>query len=518
MISFKIGIRLLIAGALLGVFNASETNALNNGVARTPPMGFNTWNWFAVGNMHGPLDETLMKGLGDAMVSTGMRDAGFRYVNLDDAWAAQMRDANGGLVANAGFPHGLKPVADYLHAKGLKLGVYTGIMGSCSGFMPGLNFGNAGGGGDHTAQDADSFVAWGVDFVKVDRCGVYGGFEAIYRSIGAQFHAAVARMLPKVPTANEMVFSLCEWGMESPWQWGDTVGNMWRTTTDITPGFLSALGNMDQNCAYYPYSGIGAWNDPDMLEVGNGMTNTQGRAHFSLWCMMAAPLIVGNDIRNMDDSTKAILTNQEVTAVDQDTLGGVTKLGVIQGRRVISANGNEVWVKQLKDTNNADYAILFFNRSNNSATRISISTAQIASVGGGMAAGKSYYMRDLWGKKDLGAWIAGDSLTTPAPVPPNDVFMVRLSAAAPTGVAVPAVKSTTEPAAVMLDKRLVVITAGRPGPLSADLVDARGALVRSLQANGGNRCVIDARSLSAGVYFVNVRCAGQTVVRRIVLK
>lgn len=135
-----------------------------------------------------------------------------------------------------------------------------------------------------------------------------------------------------------------------------------------------------------------------------------------------------------------------------------------------------------------------------------------------MAAGKSYYMRDLWGKKDLGTWTAGDSLVTPAPVALNDVFMVRLSTATPTGVAVPEAKSNAALAAIMLDKRVLVITAGRPGPLSADLVDARGALVRSLRASGGNRCVIDAGGLSAGVYFVNVRCAGRTVVRPIVLK
>ncbi|MDD5673027.1 MAG: hypothetical protein PHC61_02595, partial [Chitinivibrionales bacterium] len=503
--------RLFIAGAILGVFSASETNALNNGMARTPPMGFNIWNYFGVGNLHGPLNDTLIKGLGDAMVSSGMRDAGFRYVNLDDAWGAPGRDANGGIAANSGFPNGLKPVADYLHSKGLKLGVYTDVSSrTCAGFMPALQ--------DHVAQDADSFVAWGVDYVKVDWCGGYGDPVALYGPIGAQFHAAVARMLPKVPTAHEMVFSICNWGIERPWLWGDSVGNMWRTTGDITAGFNSALGNADQNCVYYPYSGIGAWNDPDMLEVGNGMSNTQGRAHFSLWCMMAAPLIVGNDIRNMDDSTKAIYANQEVTAIDQDTLGGVTKLGVIQGRRVISANSVEVWVKQLKDTNNADYAILFFNRNSWTATKISISTAQIASVGGGMAAGKSYYMRDLWGKKDLGTWTAGDSLVTPAPVALNDVFMVRLSTAHPTGVVLPAAESNAAPMDVMLDKRLVVITAGRPGPVSADLVDARGARVRSLQAGAGDRCVIDAGRLSAGVYFVNVRCAGRTLVRPIVLK
>jgi alpha-galactosidase len=289
-------------------------------------MGFNNWN-----STHCRADftEAMVKGIADIFVTKGLRDAGYQYVNLDDCWALPQRDAAGDLVPDpARFPNGIKAVADYVHAKDLKLGIYTSAgTKTCNtaGFPGGLG---------HEQQDANLFASFGVDYLKYDNCNNQG--------VDAKLRYNTMRDALR-RTGRPIVFSLCEWGQNKPWEWAADVGHLWRTTGDIGDNYSSMLNIAKRNWALADFAGPGHWNDPDMLEVGNGgMTDLEYRSHFGLWSIMAAPLLIGADLRKVSPQTFDIIGNREVIAVDQDPLG-------VQGRVLQSGDGLTVLVKPLQN-------------------------------------------------------------------------------------------------------------------------------------------------------------------------
>lgn len=376
------------------------------GLALTPPMGWNSWNKLGCN-----VDEMVIREIADAMVSTGMKDAGYVYVVIDDCWHGK-RDSLGFIHPNPQrFPSGMRALADYIHAKGLKFGIYSCAGNRTCGGYPGSR--------GYEYQDALTYAKWGVDYLKYDWCNTEG-----LNAVGAYTTMRDALFAAGRP----VVFSLCEWGDNTPWLWGKDVGHLWRTTGDITSCFdgevkhdtWSSLGVMkivEMRKGIRGYAGPGHWNDPDMLEVGNGMLLSEDRSHFTLWCLMAAPLIAGNDLRTMTKETAEILTNREVITVDQDSLG-------IQGYRYDAKDSLEVWVKPLMK---GDWSVCFLNRSSqpqridfdwskniivDDVSKRTLSTNE-----------KNYVIRNLWAKKNIGTTkkhLVGD-------VPSHDVLMVRLT-------------------------------------------------------------------------------------------
>ncbi len=347
-------------------------------------MGWNSWNKFACN-----VNEQLIRETADAMVTTGMRDVGYEYVNIDDCWQVS-RDASGTIVADpVRFPGGIKALADYVHAKGLKLGIYTdaGTL-TCKGRPGSLN---------HEVQDARTYAEWGVDYVKVDWCHAEGLDPEVQY---AKFRDALEQ------TSHPIVFSICDWGVKAPWRWGPKIGNLWRTTEDISDTYdrMSVIG-FSQN-GLEKFAGPGHWNDPDMLEIGNGgMTGDEYRTHMSLWVLLAAPLLAGNDLRSMPAETKEMLTNREVVAIDQDPKG-------LQGHRLWQEGPLEIWVKPLAD---GSQAVALFNRGES----VLDITLDLKTIG----ARRSARIRDLWEHKDLGT--IRDSYT--AQVPKHGVVLLRVS-------------------------------------------------------------------------------------------
>ncbi|MCW3846193.1 glycoside hydrolase family 27 protein [Sphingomonas sp. LB-2] len=367
-----------------------------NGLALTPPMGWNSWNKFACN-----IDEKVVRGVADAIVSSGMKDAGYQYVVIDDCWHGP-RDENGFITADPQkFPSGIKALADYIHSKGLKFGIYSDAgMKTCGG-RPGSQ--------GHEFQDALTYARWGVDYLKYDWCST-GSRDA------EEAYALMSDALKA--TGRPIVLSICEWGNNKPWLWASRIGNLWRTTGDIWDSFdkqdqqHSWANNMlvivDQNEPLWPYAGPGHWNDPDMLEVGNGgMSDAEYRSHFSLWAMMAAPLMAGNDVAGMSEATREILLNKEVIAVDQDALG-------IQGRRVRDEGDLEVWSRPLAD---GGRAVILFNRSAAPA-EIAVNWPEI-----GYPATLSAQVRDLWAHRDMGKAKGRYAAT----VAPHGTVMLRVT-------------------------------------------------------------------------------------------
>lgn len=312
-------------------------------LAQTPPMGWNSWNKFNC-----EINETVIREAADAMVTSGMNEVGYEYIIIDDCWQVG-RDSLGFIVADRQkFPSGIKELADYVHSKGLKFGIY-----SCAGRK---TCANRPGSRGYEFQDALTYAKWGVDFLKYDWCNTDGqNAQESYTLMRDALYAA----------GRQMVYSICEWGVSKPWEWAAPVGQLWRTTGDIRnnwdipdakEGKVWAGGviiNLDMQQGLENYAGPGHWNDPDMLEVGNGvLTESESRAHFSLWCMLAAPLMAGNDLSIMDAATKNILTNAEMIAIDQDPLGK-------QGFKIRDYGQLEVYLKPLA---NNEYAVCFFNR------------------------------------------------------------------------------------------------------------------------------------------------------------
>jgi alpha-galactosidase len=301
--------KLLIVLSLLITINVNAQKF--EGLALTPPMGWNSWNTFKI-----DLNESLVMSMADKMVSSGMAAAGYVYLVLDDGWMAKDRNKDGDLVADpVKFPRGMKFVADYVHSKGLKFGLYN-----CAGTLTCAKFPGTRG---HEYQDARLYAAWQIDYLKFDWCFAEGlNAKEAYTTMSKAIKAA----------GRPVIFSICEWGGNKPWVWGSAAGHLWRTTGDIYDGFdglknmgdFTALGIMqivDKQEGLRGYAGIGHWNAPDMLEIGKNMSAAEDRAHFALWCMMSAPLMAGNDLRNMSKETTSLMTNKEVIAIDQDKLG-----------------------------------------------------------------------------------------------------------------------------------------------------------------------------------------------------
>jgi alpha-galactosidase len=367
--------QLCVGLGLLLLLVASNGAAQTSVVAATPPMGWNSWNHFA-----GKIDDATVRAQADAMVSSGMRDAGYVYINIDDTWQAD-RDAAGVIRANTRFPN-MKALADYVHSKGLKLGIYSSPgPKTCAEFA---------GSYGHEEQDAQTYAAWGMDYLKYDLCS----FGKIMEAAGSP-EAAHKLMLDAytkmykalLKTGRPIVYSLCQYGADAVWRWGASVGgNSWRTTGDISDKYSSMTLIGFGQAGLAKFAGPGHWNDPDMLEVGNGGMNLEEyRTHMSLWALLAAPLLAGNDLSTMKPETIALLTNREVIAIDQDPLGK-------QADRVWAEGTQEIWARPLAD---GSRAVGIFNRFD-WPQDIEFSFREFGFKGGVKA-------RDLWAAKDLGA-------------------------------------------------------------------------------------------------------------------
>ena len=384
----------------IGVFGQKFDN-----LALTPPMGWNSWNTFACN-----VNEQLIRDMADAMVANGMKDAGYIYVNIDDCWHGK-RDSLGFIHPDPKrFPSGMKALADYIHSKGLKLGIYSDAGKQTCGGRPGSR--------GYEYQDALTYAQWGVDYLKYDWCQCDDlNAKGAYTTIRDALYAA----------GRPIVLSICEWGNNKPWEWAAGIGHLWRTTGDIFNcfdcqkkyGTWSAWGVLkiiDMQEQYRKYAGPDHWNDPDMLEVGNGMPANEDRAHFSIWCMSASPLISGNDLSRMSKETLDILTNKEVIAIDQDSLG-------IQGFRQSKIDSIEVWYKPLK---NGDWALCLLNRGSKPVNfeydwKKQVIKDDVAKLELRFDQ-KSFTIRDLWAKKVIGS----TDKVLKTNLPSHDVLMVRL--------------------------------------------------------------------------------------------
>ncbi|GAC1421508.1 MAG: hypothetical protein NVS1B13_13160 [Flavisolibacter sp.] len=389
------------------LFSAVTFGQKFQNLASTPPMGWNSWNTFQTN-----INEKLVKDMADLMVSSGMKDHGYTYLVLDDGWMAMERDSlTGDLVADPKkFPNGMKVVSDYVHAKGLKFGLYNCAgTKTCAGY-PGTR--------GYEYQDARLYAALEIDYLKFDWCNTEG--------INArEAYATMSKAIRKA--ARPIVFSLCEWGQNKPWEWAENIGQLWRTTGDISSQFdslhnygtWSALGAMkilDLQVALRKFAGPGHWNDPDMLEVGNGMSFSEDKAHFSMWCMLAAPLMAGNDFRKMSAQTKLVLNNQDAINVDQDRLG-------IEGFKYATRDSIEIWAKPLSENG---WALCFLNRTSTPKSlkwkwqkeliydSLSARTLE-ASV-------HDYSIKDVWTAKQVG----NSKKPVNIMVGPHDVWMVVL--------------------------------------------------------------------------------------------
>jgi len=375
-------------------------------LANTPPMGWNSWNTFET-----KIDEKLVKQTADIMVASGMKEAGYSYIVLDDGWMARDRDINGNLIPDTiKFPNGMKSLIEYVHSKGLKFGLYNCAgTKTCAGY-PGTR--------GYEYQDARFYADLGIDFLKYDWCNTEG--------ISAK--EAYTTMSNALKTAGKpIVFSLCEWGDNQPWEWGEPIGNLWRISGDISPcydcednhGTWSSWGFFkiaEMRKDIRKYSGPDHWNDFDMLEVGNGMTLYEDKSHFALWCMLASPLITGNDFRSMKKETLDLLTNKEVIAINQDVLG-------IQGFKYSDNDGISIWFKPLE---NGNWAVSFFNKNEESkVVAFNWKEHNVFDDVNNLATSFSkiqYEIRDIWNHKDL----ATTNKTFKATIATHDVITLIL--------------------------------------------------------------------------------------------
>ena len=399
----------MLTVALAALFGIADCFAQKHeGLALTPPLGWSSWNCFGMN-----INEDIRREIADAMVETGLKDAGYIYLNIDDNWQEPERDENGFIHANSKtFPSGMEALAKYVHLKGLKLGLYSDAGWKTCGGLPGSR--------GHEFQDAIQYARWGIDYLKYDWCNTDGADpETAYNTMReALFHAG-----------RPIVFGMCEWGKSRPWTWAEKTAHLWRTTGDIGLHFdgiryhgggfntTGVLPIIDLNTQGRAAAGPGHWNDPDMLEVGNGFTESEDRAHFSMWCMMAAPLILGNDIRNMSDETKNIVLNKEAIAIDQDSLG-------IQCFKAYEQDDVEVWFKPLV---NDEWAVCLLNRS--TETRkflLHWNDYNIKDEVSGRAVNfnkRPFKIRNIWTKKDEGTTESLKKLK----IPGHDVVMYRVT-------------------------------------------------------------------------------------------
>lgn len=387
-------IRFLLAAAFL-LLISPFCQAQSSSVAATPPMGWNSWNHFAA-----KVDDATIRAQADAMVSSGMRDAGYVYINIDDTWEGQ-RDAQGVIHPNSKFPD-MKALADYVHGKGLKIGIYSSPgPKTCAKFE---------GSYGHEDQDASTYAAWGIDYLKYDLCS----FRDIMKTAGSAAAAskmmmdAYAKMRDALrKTGRPIVYSFCQYGDDAVWRWGpEAGGNLWRTTGDINDTYTRMADIGFGQAGLAKFAGPGHWNDPDMLEVGNGgMKPEEYRTHMTLWAILAAPLLAGNDLSAMNPETVALLTNREVLAIDQDSAGK-------QGDRVWAEGPLEIWARPLAD---GSRAVGLFNR-HPGPLEMQVDFAQLGFTG-------NPRVRDVWQAKDLGRVQSPYKVEIPA----HGVILLRVS-------------------------------------------------------------------------------------------
>jgi alpha-galactosidase len=390
---------IFLAAIPLVVTVTMPAGALENGLGRTPPMGWNEWNTFGCNS-----NDALIRAVADAIVSSGMAAAGYQYVNLDDCWSARTRDPDGTLQPDpAKFSNGIKALADYVHSQGLKMGIYSSAgTTTCSGYPGSIGF---------EQQDAQTWASWGIDYLKYDNCGDHRG------QTSQQRYTAMRDAL--AATGRPIFYSIVNWGQDAVWTWGRQVGNSWRTTGDINDTWGTVMSILDSQVGLESYAGPGGWNDPDMLEVGNpGLSDVESRSQFSLWALLNAPLLAGNDVRTMTATTRSTLTNTDVIAVNQDWGGK-------QGYKVRDDGEQEVWAKPMSD---GSAAVILLNRAAGSAT-ISTTAGQI-----GLAPTSTYTVRDLW---STAMTTTGGTIT--ASVPAHGVAMYRVSG---TGLITPSPTAT----------------------------------------------------------------------------
>ena len=369
-------------------------------VAATPPMGWNSWNYFAE-----RVTDKDIRAAADEIVASGMKDAGYIYINIDDTWEGE-RDASGELHTNSKFPD-MKALADYVHSKGLKIGIYSGPgTKTCGGYAASLG---------HEEQDAKMYAAWGIDYLKYDLCSFIPDVmqkqaphdEAAQMRLMHDAYAKMGKALQS--TGRPIVYSLCQYGWDSPWEWAPALGgNSWRTTGDINAHWDRIYVLLEQQAGLEKYAGPGHWNDPDMLEVGNGkLTLAENRAHFSMWAMLASPLLAGNDLPNMKPEIKDILTNRDVIAIDQDALGQ-------QASRIYADGEVEVWARHLSGGAMA-VAILNAGSDRVSTHPFHLDLAKLGLHG-------AQQSKDLW---------TGQSVTLtqnmPITLPSHDILLVRIA-------------------------------------------------------------------------------------------
>jgi alpha-galactosidase len=465
--------KLLAAAALISatvLIPASPAAALGNGLALTPPMGWNDWNTFGCN-----VSAQLVEQTADTIVSAGLQAAGYQYVNIDDCWMSSSRSSSGHLVPDPNkFPGGITAVADYVHGKGLKLGIYESAgTATCAGYPGSLN---------HEKTDAADFAAWGVDYLKYDNCNNQGvDWKVRYNAMRDALAA----------TGRPIVYSLCEWGEDSVWTWGAQTGNLWRTTGDIQANYGSMLSIFHANVGLYPYAGKGAWNDPDMLEIGNGMSYQEDRTEFSLWAEMAAPLLSGTDLRSATPQTLSIYSNTAVIAVDQDSRG-------VQGHEIASSGGLDVLTKPLA---NGDVSVVLFNENASAAT---ITTTAAAA---GAPASSSYRLTNLWSNA-----VTSTSGTISASVPGHGVVMYRVSPGSGSSV------GTTHAMVTPAGKRCLDVYDNQTAPgTKIEIWDCNGGANQQwtptaageLRTYNGTQC-LDANGSSSGSKVTLWTCHGGT--------
>ena len=388
-----------LAAIALAAFTIVSPTSAKAQVAQTPPMGWNSWNYFAE-----KVTDKDIRDSADQIVSSGMKDAGYIYVNIDDTWEAE-RDASGVLHTNSKFPD-MKALADYVHSKGLKLGIYSGPgPKTCAGYAGSLG---------HEEQDAKMYADWGIDYLKYDLCSF---IPAVMEKQAPNDKAAQMRLMVAAydkmgkalkATGRPIVYSLCQYGWDNVWEWAPGLGgNLWRTTGDIQPRWQSIYDLMTEQAGLASYAGPGHWNDPDMLEVGNGkLTLAENRTHFSMWAMLAAPLLAGNDLPHMKPEIHAILTNRDVIAIDQDPLGH-------QARHIYSKGEVEVWARDLQGGAKA-IAIVNAGSDVYSTHPFHLNLEQLGLHG-------SQHAKDLWTGKEM-------ELTNNMPIelPSHDILLLRI--------------------------------------------------------------------------------------------
>jgi alpha-galactosidase len=504
----------LVMGSMI-VLLSSGAFALNDGQALTPPLGWNSWNWFGCSDRsHGTISTQMMIQMGRAMVTSGMRDSGYRYINIDDCWAEYNRDSRGGLVSiKAQFPS-IKVLADSIHAMGLKLGIYTDLWEyTCAqqyggNGLPGLY--------NREQQDADTFVAWGIDYIKIDYCMHEGHPEVNvsdpvarrtasakqYSKAKNAFKTAYEKALAAGKNPRPIVISVCEWGENNPYLWADTVGHLWRISTDIQISSSSFMSQVQTALGLSRYAGPGHWNDPDMMQVGNGLSANQDRVHFGLWCLLAAPLIAGNDLRSMNAATKELLTNGEAIAVNQDSLGH-------QAVSVSATSTALVVAKKMKD---GSYAVGLINKGTSAAT-ISVTWAQLATaLGVTIPSTESFQLRNILGRTDLGTI----SNTYSTSVPTWDIFMFRMY---PLSGALQATASPLRVPVISFNRARSVlsVSVATEGQVSFKLVNVLGKTVRAMEINASGNREISTKGMAQGLYFIRLQSRSNSVAERIMI-